>query len=173
MTLRIRPGVPGDARRLAAFGARTFQETFGAENAPENMAAYLDGAYGEARQAAELADPAVVTLIAEDGDRMAGYAQLRGRAAPSCVAGPAPIELWRFYVDRPWQGRGVAGALMAATLEAAAARGAATLWLCVWERNARAQAFYRSSGFLDVGEAEFILGTDRQTDRVMARPIRG
>ncbi len=171
MRVRIRPGVPGDADRLAEFGARTFEETFGAENTAENMAAYMEQAYGARRQAAELADLAVVTLIADDGGTIAGYAQLRDRTPPPCVLGPAPIELWRFYVDRPWQGQGVARALMAATLDAAAARGAGTLWLCVWERNPRAQAFYRKAGFLDVGSAEFILGTDRQTDRVMVRAV--
>jgi diamine N-acetyltransferase len=62
----------------------------------------------------------------------------------------------------------VAQRLMAATIEAAAARGAGTLWLCVWERNLRAQTFYRKSGFEDRGEKAFILGNDRQTDRVMA-----
>ena len=171
MTVHIRPGASGDAARLAEFGARTFGETFGAENTAENMAAYVAHAYGEAQQAAELADPTVVTLIAEEGPAMAGYAQLRGGNAPPCVAGPAPIELWRFYVDRPWQGRGVAVALMSATLEVAAARGAGTLWLSVWERNPRARAFYRKAGFVDVGAAEFVLGHDRQTDRVMVRSI--
>jgi len=169
--VRIRPGAPGDAHRLAEFGARTFEEAFGAENTPQNMAVYVEQAYGAQRQAAQLADPAVVTLLAEDGRTIAGYAQLRDRPAPPCVVGPGPMELWRFYVDRPWQGQGVAAALMAATLDAAAARGAGTLWLCVWEHNPRAQAFYRKAGFVDVGAAEFVLGTDRQTDRVMVRAV--
>jgi GNAT superfamily N-acetyltransferase len=171
VTVRIRPGLPGDAERLAEFGARTFEETFGSENTAENMAMYVARAYGAPQQASELADPRIVTLIAEHDGRLAGYAQLRGRSAPPCVEGPAPIELWRFYVDRRWQGQGIAAALMTATLGAAAQRGAATLWLCVWERNPRARAFYRKSGFVDVGAADFVLGTDRQTDRVMVRPI--
>ena len=41
------------------------------------------------------------------------------------------------------------------------------LWLGVWERNPRAQAFYRKSGFADVGSQVFLVGTDAQTDRVM------
>jgi ribosomal protein S18 acetylase RimI-like enzyme len=57
---------------------------------------------------------------------------------------------------------------LAATIEAAVVRGAGTVWLSVWERNYRAQAFYRKSGFEDRGEKAFILGTDRQIDRVMA-----
>jgi ribosomal protein S18 acetylase RimI-like enzyme len=87
------------------------------------------------------------------------------------VAGTAPIELWRFYVDRPLQGRGVARVLMDALLEAAHARGAETIWLGVWERNPRAQAFYGKCGFLDVGQQEFRLGSDRQIDRVMSRRL--
>jgi diamine N-acetyltransferase len=71
-------------------------------------------------------------------------------------------------VERAWHGRGVAQTLMEATIEAAAARGTGTIWLSVWERNHRAQAFYRKRGFEDRGERAFILGNDRQTDRVMA-----
>jgi len=168
---KIRRAVPGDAAALAEFGARTFQDTFEADNTPENMALYLASSYGADLQSAELRNAGIVTLLAEDGSRVAGYSQLRDGLAPDFVVGPRPIELWRFYVDRAWQGQGVAQRLMAATIEAAVDRGAGTLWLCVWERNLRAQAFYRKSGFEDRGEKPFVLGNDRQTDRVMARAL--
>lgn len=135
------------------------------------MALYLAGNYGPERQGAELRDPHVLTLLAEDGRRLAGYAQLYEGAAPGCVAGDAPVEIRRFYVDSAWQGRGVAQALMMASVEAAMERGGRTLWLAVWERNLRAQAFYRKCGFEDCGAKEFVLGRDRQTDRVMARAL--
>jgi ribosomal protein S18 acetylase RimI-like enzyme len=164
----IRRAVPGDAAALAELGARTFRDAFEADNTPEDMALYLASSYGPELQSAELRNAGIVTLLAEDETRLAGYSQLREGPAPDCVDDPRPIELWRFYVERTWQGRGVAQMLMAATIEAAAARGAGTVWLSVWERNHRAQAFYRKSGFQDRGEKAFILGTDRQTDRVMA-----
>jgi diamine N-acetyltransferase len=167
----IRRGVPGDEVTLAEFGARSFRDAFEAYNTPENMSLYLASSYGPELQAAELRNTGIVTLLAEDERRLAGYSQLREGPAPACVQGVMPIELWRFYVDREWQGRGVAQALMAATFDAAAWRGANTMWLCVWERNHRAQAFYRKCGFEDCGEKEFILGHDRQTDRVMARRL--
>lgn len=169
----VRRALPSDAASLAKFGARTFRETFEADNTPEDMALYLASAYGEHRQAAELRSAEMVTLLAEDGRRLAGFSQLREGAAPDCVDGPHPIELVRFYVDRAWQGRGVAQALMMETLQAAADRGAHTVWLSVWERNYRAQAFYRKCGFEDCGAREFILGRDRQTDRVMTRTLSG
>jgi ribosomal protein S18 acetylase RimI-like enzyme len=168
---RVRRAVPGDAGVLAGFAARTFRETFEADNTAEDMALYLEANYGPELQGAELRDPAAVTLLVEDGRRLAGYAQLREGPAPECVPGPLPIEIRRFYVDRAWQGRGVARALMMATLEAAVERGARTVWLAVWERNLRAQAFYRKCGFEDWGAKEFVLGRDRQTDRVMARAL--
>jgi ribosomal protein S18 acetylase RimI-like enzyme len=169
----VRRAVPGDAASLAKFGARTFRETFEADNTPEDMELYLASAYGEHRQAAELRSAEMVTLLAEDGRRLAGFAQLREGPAPECVEGRAPIELVRFYVDRAWQGRGVAQALMMETLQAASDKGARTVWLSVWERNYRAQAFYRKCGFEDCGAREFILGRDRQTDRVMTRTLSG
>ena len=60
------------------------------------------------------------------------FAQLRRGDTPTCVTGPAPIELQRFYVAHAWHGRGVAQALMQDVLSAARAVGAATLWLGVW-----------------------------------------
>ena len=167
----IRRAEPRDADALAAFAARTFRETFEADNTAEDMRLYLAGNYGPERQAAELRDPGIVTLLAEDGRRLAGYSQLWEGEAPDCVLGASPIEIRRFYMDRAWQGRGIAQALMMATLEQAMARGARTVWLAVWERNLRAQAFYRKCGFDDCGAKEFVLGRDRQTDRVMVRAL--
>jgi diamine N-acetyltransferase len=46
-----------------------------------------------------------------------------------------------------------------------------TLWLGVWEHNARAIAFYTKCGFIDVGEHAFFVGGDEQTDRVMSRSL--
>jgi GNAT superfamily N-acetyltransferase len=167
--ITIQPGVPADANRLADFAASTFRAAFAAENRPDNLARYLSRAYGVTQQSAELANPGINTLLAEVDGELAGYAQLRMGAAPNCVAGAAPLELWRFYVAGRWQGRGVAQALMHRVEMEARARGTQTLWLGVWERNERAKSFYRKCGFADVGSQVFMLGTDAQTDRVMAR----
>ena len=170
-TFAIRRGSPIDAEALAALGSRVFQETFGAVNDPGDMALYLSRTYGRAHQARELADPGISTLLAESDGEIVGFAQLRAGPSPPSVEGPAPIEVQRFYVDRPWQGRGIAQALMDAVRDEAIQRGATTLWLGVWERNERAQGFYRKCGFVDVGSQPFLLGTDRQTDRIMSRPL--
>ena len=152
---------------MAELAAATFRDAFGADNDPADLALHLARSYGVAQQAAELAHPAITTLVASVDGELTGYAQLRVGRPPACVRAARPLELWRFYVARPWHGRGVAQDLMAATIAAARGRGAASLWLGVWERNPRAQAFYKKSGFVDVGSQTFLVGTDEQTDRVM------
>jgi ribosomal protein S18 acetylase RimI-like enzyme len=170
-TITIRPAVQADARALASFGARMFRETFEPDNRPEDVAAYVIATFTEDRQRAEMDDPARTTLVAESAAGLAAFAQIRAGDTPDCVSDPAPIELLRFYVDRAWHGRGLARTLMAAVVAAAEARGARTLWLGVWERNRRAIAFYSKYGFHDVGSHEFLLGTDRQIDRIMVLPL--
>ncbi|MCE2902589.1 MAG: GNAT family N-acetyltransferase [Gemmatimonas sp.] len=160
-----------DARALADLAARTFQDTFAADNDPAEMARHLASAYGEDQQGREIADATITTLLVDADGALAGYAQLRRGPPPAGVPREAPVELWRFYVDRAWHGRGVAQVLMQQVIEVARAAGAGTLWLGVWERNPRAQAFYRKSGFTDVGAHVFMLGTEAQTDRLFARPL--
>ena len=171
MTARVRPAGEPDAAWLAALAERTFRETYTAYNTPEDMERFISAHFGVERQAAELGDPRMTTLVAEMAGRAAGYTQLLRGQAPPPVTGPAPIEVLRFYVDRPWHGRGVAQTLMAAAAAAARAEGARTLWLGVWERNDRAIAFYRKCGFEDVGTQTFVLGADHQHDRVLVRPL--
>ena len=169
--LTLRRAIPADAAPLASFAARTFLETFGPDNDPEHMAAHLATAYGPARQERELADPAIVTLVLEAGATLAGYAMVRRQEPPPAVADRSSVELWHFYVDRPWHGSGAARRLMAAVHEAAAELGGTGLWLSVWERNPRAIAFYTRCGFADVGSVDFWVGPDRQTDRLMSAPL--
>ncbi len=169
--LAIRHATLADAVALSAFAAHVFYETFAPDNDPAALQVYLRGAFTPEKQAAEIADPSCVCLVADVGDAMAGYALLRVDATHPCVSGARPVELQRFYVDRAWHGRGIASRLMAACVEAARGRGGATMWLGVWERNARAIRFYSTHGFTDVGTQEFLLGTDLQTDRVMVRSV--
>jgi GNAT superfamily N-acetyltransferase len=171
MTIMIRAGVVADATALAELAARTFRETFAADNRPEDMALHIAHAYGTPQQQRELVDPDIATLLVEVDGQLAGYAQLRSGVAPACVTGQAPVELWRFYIAQPWHGRGVAQALMRRVESEAYRRGGRTLWLGVWERNERAKAFYQKSGFTDVGSHVFMVGTDAQTDRILVRPL--
>ncbi len=167
----IRRALPHDAATVAQFGARVFHDTFAATNRPEDLSAYLAQAYGEEQQRQEIEDEDVITLVCEVGEATAGFAQVRRAETPPCVLGPAPVELARFYVAHEWHGRGIAQQLMDAVHRAAMNLGGRTLWLGVWEHNARAIAFYQKCGFRTVGSHPFLLGSDLQTDLLMERGV--
>ncbi len=176
-TLVVRRGGPADAAMLAALGARTFQETFAADNRPEDMAVYMAEAYGEAQQRQQLGAADGAYLIGEIDRTPAAYVYLRAAPLPAAIAeaagiGDGPtIEIVRFYVDAPFHGRGIAPVMMDAAIAEAVRRGGVTLWLGVWERNARAIRFYEKAGFTDGGAHTFLLGSDLQHDRVMLRAL--
>jgi GNAT superfamily N-acetyltransferase len=168
VNVEIKNATDADAALLAEFGARTFYESFAADNTPEDMQSYLDSAFSPQKQLAEIRNPDIDTFIAAGPDgRWAGFAQLCAGKRSSGVPEQGSIELWRFYIDKPWHGQGVAARLMDAAKQRARRRGATTLWLGVWERNARAQAFYRKHGFARVGSQVFVVGSDPQTDDVL------
>jgi GNAT superfamily N-acetyltransferase len=167
----IRRAALSDASALAELAARTFTETFAADNSPEDLDAHLRFSYGVAQQTAELEDRDVITLLAFQGDELAGFAQVRRKSAPSCVIGEHPIELHRFYLTRSAHGTGLAAPLMLAARAAAKELEGLHMWLGVWERNARAIAFYIKSGFVVVGSHVFIVGNDRQSDLVLVSSL--
>jgi diamine N-acetyltransferase len=169
--LTIRHGTPDDAGLLSELGARTFSETFAADNTAENLAAYIATSFNVAQQTAELKDPASTFLIAEIDGRAAGYAKLHDGEPEKAVEGADPVELVRLYVSRDWLGRGIGEQLMRACVDEARQAGHDTIWLGVWERNARAQAFYRKWDFRAVGEHVFQLGSDLQRDILMERRL--
>jgi len=162
----IRRASRADATALAELGAKTFSDAFASQNRPEDIASYLAKTYGEAQQREEIDDPSIVTLVAGEDGMLAGFAQLR--------IGPkehGDLEIARFYVDRDHHGRGIAQQLMQAVLDTARDLRCSAIWLGVWEHNARAIRFYEKCGFRDVGSHPFLLGSDLQTDRLMALAI--
>jgi len=169
--LTLRYGTALDNVLLAEIGRETFADTFGPDNTPEDMAAYLAGAFGPEQQAAELADPRVRFLIAEAEGEPAGFCQLKFGPGPVVVGGARPMEIVRIYARQAWIGKGVGARLMRAALAEAANAGCDVVWLGVWERNPRAIAFYRKWVFEAVGAQTFLLGSDLQRDVVMARAV--
>lgn len=171
LQVTIRRATPDDASVLAELGARTFQETFASDNTREDMEAYVASNFSVNRQNSELEQPASTFFIAEVSGVAAGYAKLHAGEPPEGIKGTNSIELVRLYASREWLGRGIGLALMRACLDEAKRGGYETIWLGVWERNTRAQAFYRKWDFHTVGEHIFQLGSDSQRDLLMERAI--
>jgi diamine N-acetyltransferase len=169
--LEIRPAVPADAAVLAAVAAVTFPLACPPHTTEEAKADFIATHLSEANFDAYLADPDRDLFVAEEGGRALGYTMLvAGDPTDPDVAGAITtrptIELSKVYVLPDAHGGGVASALVAASIEAARARGAAAVWLGVNQENGRANRFYEKSGFALVGEKRFLVGERYEDDFV-------
>lgn len=163
--ISYRDGTPDDAALMAALGARSFAETFGHLYSPENLAAFLEN-HSEAGWRGEIEDPRFALRIAEADGEAIGYAKLGPPSLPFEAKGAA-AELRQLYVLGPWQGEGVAVALMDWVIGEARRRGADELYLSVFVDNERARRFYARYGFEAVGRYDFMVGTHADEDIVM------
>ena len=163
--IAYRTATTADAPALASLGADSFAQTFGHLYDPADLELFLAGHTAQG-WATELADPAFATRIAEGDGAMIGYIKLGPPHLPFAPPDSA-LELRQLYVLAPWQGADVAAALTDWLIATARERGAATLFLSVFENNHRARRFYARYGFTDVGPYTFMVGNHADQDIVM------
>lgn len=168
----IRPATADDAAALACFAAQAFADTYRELSDAQEIADYVAEHFQPGVMAGVIQDPACTTLLAWVGGRLAGYAILKAEAAPACVAGPAPLKLWRLYLGAGFIGQGLGARLMQAVHAQAHRQGARTLWLGVYDRNVRAVRFYERFGFAKVGGQEFLFGGQVYIDPVYAAAVQ-
>lgn len=176
MTTVVRIAGASDAAALAELAAATFRLACPPQTTEAAIAEFLRDVLSLERFEEYLADERKLIVVAEQGELAVGYTLLVfGEPADPDVAGALSIrptvELSKCYVRVEAHGGGVASALMAATLDAARARGARGAWLGVNEQNDRANRFYEKSGFAQVGTKKFLLGGVYENDYTLERSL--
>lgn len=169
---RIRTADRNDLDLLRELGIRAFTDTFGQYNTAENMKLYVEKSFSREQLEMEISDPAAVFLLAYDGDAVAGYVRLRKKENPEGLNSVNALEIERLYAAPEYIGKQAGRILMEASIQYAVENGFDTIWLGVWEKNARAIRFYEKHGFEKFGEHVFMLGNDAQTDWLMKKTIR-
>lgn len=170
----VRALSPADATHYSAFAERLFRETYVDGYDRADIDDYVSKSFSPAQQTAELLEPGGRVLAIEDAQNgLLGFAHIRQTPTPAVLDGRFALEISRFYVDRPWHGRGIARVLMSACIAEARSRGADALWLLVYQDNPRAVAFYEKSGFRRAGTQPFQLGRRVDQDWLMVRVIAG
>lgn len=165
----IRRADPSDAPVLSELGARTFTETFAHLYPPQDLAEFLDQAYGLERTRADLADPAKALWLVEAGRRAVGYALAGPCDLPHPDVTAASGELKRFYLLKDWQGGGTGGRLFAQVIAWLERDGPRDLWIGVWSENFGAQRFYERHGFERVGAYGFQVGRTVDHELILRR----
>ena len=169
----IRPAVPADAAALHELARVTFPLACPPDALPESIDEFIRLNLSEEAFARYLADPVRELFVAEEAGVAIGYTMLvHAEPTDPDVAAAVTVrpttELSKVYVLPDRHGGGVAAALVERSVDAARARGAASVWLGVNQQNARANRFYEKQGFAMVGTKRFLVGARFEDDFVRA-----
>lgn len=160
------------AALLTDLSLTTFREAFEHHNNPQDFKAYVDQAFSHDQIVRDIKENGSTFYIARFNNEPAGYVRLReSTEVANFFPGQQTLELHRLYALNKYIGKGVGKALMQHCLSIAKEKGAAILWLGVWEHNLRAQRFYQNFGFKKFSSHVFMVGNDAQTDFLLKRNL--
>lgn len=154
--LIIRRERPEDAAAVADVHVRTWQAAYAGIMPGEVLARLNVAAWAQRRRDVGTAEPdhPFVTLVAEEGGTMVGFATAgpyrNGQDADDLD--PRYGEILSMYVDPTRWGTGVGRALMGAVLAETAGHDWPELRLWVLEENTRGRRFYERAGLVPDGE---------------------
>jgi ribosomal protein S18 acetylase RimI-like enzyme len=163
----LRAAVSADIAPLVKLARSTFRAAFAAVNTPEDMDSYLRQAFADQVISTEFADHNNTFVVAVADGQLVGYMKLRRGSSEPSIDTVKTIELERLYTATEQIGRGIGAQFMQEAIHIARTEHCESLWLGVWENNTGALRFYQRQGFVDVGSHAFMLGEDRQVDRIM------
>jgi GNAT superfamily N-acetyltransferase len=169
--MAYRPAVAADALCLGVLAMQVFLDTYAVEGIRPGLAREALARGSQDDFAALLADPGVTLVVAERAGHLVGFAHVAHGAAHELVAESSSAELCRLYVQEPFTGRGVGRELLRRAERAAAARGAAALWLTAWVGNARALAFYPRQGYAHAGDTVYSFDGDDYANKLFVRRL--
>lgn len=154
-------------RELKDLSRKTFIQAFGADNNPEDLEKYLNSSFGEENLKNELLNPLSEFYFAKQEGKTIGYFKINLGDAQTDFCEEDAMELERIYVQQDSQNQKIGQTMLDTVIEMAIQRKMRYLWLGVWEKNERAIDFYLRNGFRLSGSHPYMVGNDKQTDKIM------
>ena len=155
------------AQSICGISRKTFTESYGDYNTPENMEKYLEDHFNPAVVIKELDNKNNIFLLAYCNRTLVGYAKVNVGSNPRNLKMKSGAELERIYVLRKFQKQGIGKILLRESERLALKSDCKTLWLGVWIKNLSAIRFYKREGFAKFGKHIFMLGEDKQIDLLL------
>jgi diamine N-acetyltransferase len=166
----IRVATTSDLADLRQLAIDAFINAYAVFNKETDIQQYLAENFSEEVLRAELTNPDVVILLAEQENQILGYVKLVPGGSED-LKFIRPIEIARLYSAVHTIGNGIGKKLVAAVCDFARKNNYDGIWLGVWQKNFRAVNFYQREGFRITGVTVFKLGDDVQDDFIMAMQV--
>ena len=172
-TVSLRPATSADAGAVAKLGANVFSATFGHTVTQEQLDRYLNESYSVEAIVKDIQDAQKDLVVATSTDgTVLGFALLtRGSSEPCVDDLEDKVELQRIYIDTKAHGLGIGKKLIIRLEDMAREQGFKHMWLGVWEENHKARSVYERQGYRRVGEHDFDVGGDIQTDHILLKKL--
>ena len=170
-TIQIRPATIDDAAQLSILATTVFSATYGEIIPPDTLQKHLEEQLSVNALSVDLADSSTHYLVAHHNETLIGFSKLSPTHPPSTLRSTKSIEMVKLYVASAYHGFGVGAKLMKRSLSEARELGDESIWLCVWEKNERAIAFYRKWGFEQVGTIDILVGDVVFDDLVLEKRL--
>ncbi|WWD21988.1 hypothetical protein CI109_106476 [Kwoniella shandongensis] len=184
-----RLATPSDAASISYLIGSTWSKFFGYSVSPSDLEHYMTTKLSVDGIKRDLEDSKNVFLVATpsssssssaptsssthagtDGE-IVGVVQLVKDSTEPCLTLPRPIELQRLYAHSSTHGTGLGPLLISIAEQESRKMGYKSIWLGVWEDNARAKRFYEKMGFRAVGEHYFYVGESKRRDWIMEKSL--
>lgn len=168
--MNIRVASTADLLELRQLAIDAFINAYAIFNKETDIQQYLKENFNEEVLRAELSNPEILILVAEQENEILGYVKLVPGGGED-LKFDRPIEIARLYSAVRAIGNGIGKKLVAAVCDFARKNNYDGIWLGVWQKNFRAVNFYQREGFRITGVTVFNLGDDVQDDFVMAMKV--
>lgn len=168
---QIRPVSTGDISTLQQISRETFKKTFDPYTAPNDMKRFLKEDYEAEKLRREINNPDSRFFFLIVQDQVAGYLKINDGDAQTESVKPNAMEVERIYLRSTFQHKGLGLVLIKYAEKIARKENKDYMWLGVYEHNQVAQKFYARDGFQRVGQHTFQVGSDPQTDFLLAKKL--
>lgn len=147
METAIRKATPQDAVIVALLARITFREAFGHVWDKEVLSNYFSSTFSVTKMESSLHKENNVFWLAFADGLPVGYLKLKKHCPYATIPDPSPCQLQKIYVLSDFIGKKIGEKLQNEAFKEMQLLEKETLWLAVWDGNAKAVQFYERHGF--------------------------
>ena len=155
--LNITKATQKDAAILSKLSVAAFLPAHGHSASKEIIDAYIAANFSEENFKAELSNPKFQYHLLYYKDAIAGFSKIAFNTENRHIKAKNSSKMERLYLLKEFYNLGLGKELMHFNIALAKQHKQASIWLFVWVENTKAIAFYKKTGFKNVGAHDFVL----------------